>query len=162
MIITIKKLIFMKTKILLFAAGWMITFNLLSQNPGQDYTNRMNYIFQYVDKNRITTGLLSDYGLQFIEPDVFNGVLAEYAGRRIMWITPCKRSAARGKGHLLLPSTPQWVELLSEFRERWVISSYLELRFAYTGLSTFKTYGIIIAKQSCSMRSLVSYLNLLK
>ena len=67
----------MKTKVLLFLAGWMITSNLLSQNPGQDYTNQMNYIFQYVDKNRITTGLLSDYGLQFIEPDVFNGVPAD-------------------------------------------------------------------------------------
>ena len=52
----------------------MIAFNLLSQNPGQDYTNRMNFIFQYIDKNKITTGLLSDYGLYAVEPDVFNGV----------------------------------------------------------------------------------------
>ena len=28
----------------------------------------------------------------------------QYAGRRIMWITPCKRSAARGKGN---PPHPQ-------------------------------------------------------
>jgi hypothetical protein len=37
----------------------------------------MNYIFQYVDKSRITTGLLSDYGLYMVEPDVFNGVPAD-------------------------------------------------------------------------------------
>ena len=67
----------MKTKILLLSLGLMIAVNLLSQNPGQDYTNRMNYIFQYADKNRITTGLLSDYGLQIVEPDVFNGIPAD-------------------------------------------------------------------------------------
>ena len=95
----------MKTKVLLFLAGWMIAFNLSSQNPSQDYTNRMNYIFQYMDKNRITTGLLSDYGLQFIEPDVFNSVPAEYAGKRIMWIKPHASEAQLGvKG---ISSSPQ-------------------------------------------------------
>ena len=67
----------MKTKIILLTVGLMIAFNLLAQNPGQQYTDRMNYIFQYVDKSKITTGLLSDYGLQMVEPYVFNGIPAD-------------------------------------------------------------------------------------
>ena len=55
----------------------MISANLLAQTPGQAFTNRMNHIFQYVDKNRITTGLLSDYGMQMVEPLRFNGVPAD-------------------------------------------------------------------------------------
>lgn len=43
----------------------------------QDYTQRINYIFQYVDKNKVPTGLLSDYGLYMIEPDEFNGIPSE-------------------------------------------------------------------------------------
>jgi len=67
----------MKRVFFLLAAGLMITGNLLAQNPGQDFTNRMNHIFQYVDKSKVTTGLLSDYGLQFVEPKYFNGVPAD-------------------------------------------------------------------------------------
>ena len=43
-------------------------------DPGHDFVCRMNHIFQYVDKSRITTGLLSDYGLQMVEPKYFDGV----------------------------------------------------------------------------------------
>ena len=32
-------------------------------------------------------------------------VMVEYAGRRIRWITPCKRSAARGKA--VSPASPE-------------------------------------------------------
>ena len=67
----------MKTRILLLAIGLMIAFNLLSQNPGQEYTEKMDSIFQYVNKSLIATGLLSDYGLYLVEPDVFNGIPAD-------------------------------------------------------------------------------------
>ena len=46
-------------------------------NPAQDFTCRMNHIFQYVNKSRIATGLLSDYGLQMAEPVYFNGILGD-------------------------------------------------------------------------------------
>jgi len=59
---------------LLLVSGLMIAGSLLAQDP---YTNRMNHIFQYVDKSRITTGLLSDYGLQMVEPVYFDGVPAD-------------------------------------------------------------------------------------
>lgn len=67
----------MKAKNLLIAALLIITGNLLAQNPGQEFTDRMNYIFQQTDKSRVTTGLLSDYGLQMVEPGYFNGIPAD-------------------------------------------------------------------------------------
>jgi hypothetical protein len=67
----------MKTKIFLSAIGLIIAGNLSAQDPGQEYTDRMNYIFQQTNKSRIATGLLSDYGLQMVEPAYFNGVPAD-------------------------------------------------------------------------------------
>jgi len=67
----------MKTKIVLLAVYLITMTGLFAQNPGQEYIDRMNYIFQYVNKSRITTGLLSDYGLYMVEPDVFNGIPAD-------------------------------------------------------------------------------------
>ena len=46
-------------------------------DPAVDFVCRMNHIFQYVDKNRITTGLLSDYGLQIADPAYFDGIIAD-------------------------------------------------------------------------------------
>jgi len=65
-------------------------------------------------------------------------VVVAYAGRRIMWITPCKRSAARGGAvtpKLRRSSTRYGVEGGVDFR-------YPELRYACTGLFIFKTYGL--------------------
>ena len=81
--ITNLKINIMNRKILILAVGLMITVNLTAQNSGQEFIDRMNHIFQYVDKNKVTTGLLSDYGLQMVEPAYFNGVPADperYAG----------------------------------------------------------------------------------
>jgi len=66
----------------------------------------------------------------------------KYAGRRIKWITPCKRSVARGNGNL---SRPQPRSGLNSYGiPVWQgISSCPELRFACKGLSTFKTYGLV-------------------
>ena len=66
----------MKAKHLLFAALVLMTGYLSAQNPGQEFTDRMNYIFQPTDKSRVTTGLLSDFGLQMVEPGYFNGIPA--------------------------------------------------------------------------------------
>jgi hypothetical protein len=44
---------------------------------GQTYTNSIDYIFQNVDKSRIVTGLLSDYGVQPVELESFNGIPAD-------------------------------------------------------------------------------------
>ncbi|GHT68698.1 hypothetical protein AGMMS50239_34320 [Bacteroidia bacterium] len=77
----------MKSKILLLVVLLITMTGLFAQNPGQEYTDRMNYIFQQMDKSRITTGLLSDYGLYMVEPDVFNGVPAD---SNYVDIVPCR------------------------------------------------------------------------
>jgi len=67
----------MKKYSLLFVLGIMMSVQLIAQNPGQDFTYQMNHIFQHVDKSKIASGLLSDYGLQFVAPEYFNGVPAD-------------------------------------------------------------------------------------
>jgi len=67
----------MKRVFLFLATGLMMNVHLTAQNPGQNYTNRMNHIFQYVDKSKITTGLLSEYSVQMVDPKYFNGVPAD-------------------------------------------------------------------------------------
>jgi hypothetical protein len=62
--------------------------------------------------------------------------------RTSMWITPCKRSAARGK-----EVSPSSSELRKEFNplrgwEMGGVILYPELRFACTGLSTLNTFGV--------------------
>jgi len=39
--------------------------------------NRVNFIFANVDHSKVTTGLLSDYGLQFAPPEYYNGSLLD-------------------------------------------------------------------------------------
>jgi len=41
---------------------------------GQAYKDSINHIFQNVDKSKISTGLLSDYGVQAVELESFNGI----------------------------------------------------------------------------------------
>ena len=54
-----------------------MTLHLSAQNPGQEFTDRMNHIFQHVDKSKIASGLLSDFGLQIVEPEYFDGIPAD-------------------------------------------------------------------------------------
>jgi len=64
----------MKRVFLFLIVGVMMSTHLPAQNPGQEFTNKMNHIFQHVNKSKIATGLLYDYGLQIVEPEYFNGV----------------------------------------------------------------------------------------
>jgi len=48
-----------------------------AQTPDQDITNRMNYVFEKIDKNKISTGVLSNYGVQPVEFESFNGIPAD-------------------------------------------------------------------------------------
>ena len=73
-------------------------------------------------------------------------VMAEYAGRRIRWITPCKRSAARGR--TVLPVSPELRRSSTRYGVEGEEYPYRpELRFACKGLSIFKTYGLVFEKQ---------------
>ena len=67
----------------------------------------------------------------------------EYAERRIMWITPCKRSAARGG--MMSPASPELRRSSTRYGVEGVEYPYRpELRFACKGLSIFKTYGLAL------------------
>jgi len=57
--------------LLLFSAA--IYSATYSQNTPDSFANRINYIFQYVDKNQISTGLLSDYGIDFLNLNNYTG-----------------------------------------------------------------------------------------
>ncbi|MBS1758836.1 MAG: hypothetical protein JST23_01835 [Bacteroidetes bacterium] len=51
----------------------VISFSTYSQNTEDSFALRINYIFQYVDKNQIPTGILSDYGIDFLNLDNYTG-----------------------------------------------------------------------------------------
>ena len=73
--------------------------------------------------------------------------MVEYAGRRIMWITPCKRSAARGR--TIFPVSSELRRSSTRYGVESVEYPYRpELCYACTGLSIFKTYGLVFEKQS--------------
>lgn len=56
--------------LLLIAVGILNTY---AQNTPDSFANRINYIFQHVDKTQISTGLLTDYGIDFLNLANYNG-----------------------------------------------------------------------------------------
>jgi len=69
--------------------------------------------------------------------------VVEYAGRRTMWITPCKRSAARGGKIPPVPRNYVVVQPTTGLKT-WRFSLPRATPPACTGLSTFKTYGLAL------------------
>ena len=64
--------------------------------------------------------------------------------RRVTWITPCKRSATRGYAVIRHTGNSVGVQLLTELR--WGVahsSPSPVLRCAYTGLSIYKSFGLM-------------------
>ena len=55
---------------LLFTATLNVAY---SQNTEDSFALRINYIFQHVDKNQVATGILSDYGIDFLNLDNYTG-----------------------------------------------------------------------------------------
>ncbi|MDR2967993.1 MAG: putative lipase [Tannerellaceae bacterium] len=64
----------MKHKISILLLAISSVMAAFGQNT-TEYTDQMNGIFQNVDKSRISTGLLYDYGLQLIDPIYYDGTL---------------------------------------------------------------------------------------
>ncbi|MCL1937868.1 MAG: hypothetical protein FWF52_05685 [Candidatus Azobacteroides sp.] len=68
----------MKTKLTLISLFLAIAVgNVMAQDADQVYTDVMNAIFQKINKSKITTGLLIDYGVQAVDPEAFNGIPAD-------------------------------------------------------------------------------------
>ncbi|GHS87357.1 hypothetical protein FACS1894201_08600 [Bacteroidia bacterium] len=65
----------MKKLALLLVILSLLSKLVVAQDITQVYKDTMDHIFQHVDKSKITTGLLSDYGLQVVDPTGFNGSL---------------------------------------------------------------------------------------
>ena len=49
-------------------------FLIFGSITAQSYNETINTIFEHVDKSKITTGLLSDYGVQMVDIESFNGI----------------------------------------------------------------------------------------
>ena len=67
----------MKVKLQLLIYFILISFKVLNaQDTPDNYKDRINYIFANVDHSKVTTGL-SDYGLQVIPPEYYDGILRD-------------------------------------------------------------------------------------
>jgi hypothetical protein len=64
----------MKNKFIILLFGLLFVWNLWGQTL-TDYDNQINSIFQNIDKSRVSTGLLYDYGVHLIDPIYYNGTL---------------------------------------------------------------------------------------
>jgi len=59
------------------SAIFFIPTMIWSQDPRTEFKNQMNTLFEYMDKSKITSGLLSDYAFEPVEIAAFNGVLSD-------------------------------------------------------------------------------------
>lgn len=59
-------------RILLFLVC-LATFNIQAQNTS--YANRMQYIFGNIDKTKVTTGYLKEFGIRFCDVELYNGII---------------------------------------------------------------------------------------
>jgi len=49
-------------------------FRVSAQNT--DYYDRMEHIFGNIDKTKVTTGILKEFGIRFNEVEAYNGVIS--------------------------------------------------------------------------------------
>jgi hypothetical protein len=70
-------MLFMKKNKKIYGLLIILFVNVLSVYSQQvtEYNSTINSVFQYVDKSRISTGLLYDCGLQIVDPVHYNGTL---------------------------------------------------------------------------------------
>ena len=54
-----------------------VCFVILAQEPAEEIINRFNYVFAEVNRSNVSTGLLSNYGVQPMELEYYNGVPAD-------------------------------------------------------------------------------------
>ncbi len=67
----------MNRKILFLSIAILINIIANAQTPEQQIANRMNYVFAKLNKNEIPTGILSNYGVQPIELEYYNGTIGD-------------------------------------------------------------------------------------
>lgn len=61
-------------KLFLFGIFLFFFFQIFAQN--NDYYNRMQYVFGNIDKTKVTTGYLKEFGIRFNEVEAYNGIIS--------------------------------------------------------------------------------------
>lgn len=64
----------MKKTLLLFLLCLIFNWSALSQNT--DYYDRMEHIFGNIDKTKVSTGFLKEFGIRFNEVEAYKGVIS--------------------------------------------------------------------------------------
>ena len=64
-------------KILLFSLLLHLCLVIHAQTPADEALSRMNYVFEEVNRSNVPTGLLSNYGVQPIPLEYYNGIPAD-------------------------------------------------------------------------------------
>ena len=65
-------------KLLAFLILGATSFTAYGQaETNNEFTDRMNYVFSYLEKNRVPNGLLLDYAMEFADLKSYNGVLTD-------------------------------------------------------------------------------------
>ena len=64
-------------KILLFLLLLHLCLAIHAQTPADEAISRMNYVFEEVNRSNVPTGLLSNYGVQPIPLEYYNGIPAD-------------------------------------------------------------------------------------
>ena len=67
-------------KLLVFTLFCIAFFQGHTQNT--DYYDRMEHIFGNIDKTKVTTGFLKEFGIRFNEVEAYNGVMYKQFGGR--------------------------------------------------------------------------------
>ena len=62
-----------KKKLLVFTGLCIALFYGNAQNT--DYCDRMEHIFGNIDKNKVTTGFLKEFGIRFNEVEAYDGII---------------------------------------------------------------------------------------
>ena len=63
-----------KNAVLCMAVLLLCKFTNAQVYDTTQYYGKMNYVFHHVNKTPITTGLLKDYGIEFLNFDNYNGL----------------------------------------------------------------------------------------
>jgi hypothetical protein len=66
-----------KFQLLLLILMLAISATVWSQDPKAEFKNKLNVLFQNMDKSKITSGLLADYSVELAEIAPFNGILSD-------------------------------------------------------------------------------------
>lgn len=61
-------------KLLIFTLLSIACFQGNTQNT--DYYDRMEHVFGNIDKTKVTTGFLKEFGIRFNEVEAYNGVIS--------------------------------------------------------------------------------------